>query len=125
MTDRQRQFDLDGFYRALDATRQGRGLNWKQVSEETTVSASTLSRMAQEKRPDADSLAALAAWAGLNPAEFITNHETARTPEPLAVISQQLRRDPNLTGEAAVALDELIKAAYQRFSRKKRGRHSP
>ena len=122
MADRERQFDLEGFYRALDATRQGRGLNWKQLSEETSVSASTLSRMTQDKRPDADSLTALAAWAGLNPAEFIAGFEVAHSPEPLAVISQQLRRDPNLTDEGAAALDELIKAAYQRFSKKKRNR---
>ena len=100
-------------------------MNWKQVAEATAVSASTLSRMTQDKRPDASSLAALAAWAGLNPAEFITNMEPATSPEPLAVISQQLRRDPNLTGEGAAALDELIKAAYRRFSKKKRNRQSP
>ena len=113
------QFDLEAFYGALDATRHGRGLNWKQVGQETGVSASTLSRMPQGKRPDADALTALAAWAGLNPAEFITNFGSLPQPEPLAVIAQTLRRDPNLSDEAADALDEMIKVAYRQLAQKK------
>ena len=31
MSDTRGKFNLDGFYRALDAVRQSRGLNWKQV----------------------------------------------------------------------------------------------
>lgn len=120
--DRRRHFDLDGFYRVLDATRQGRGLNWKQVSEQTAVSASTLTRMTQDKRPDADSLTALSAWAGINPADYVTNGEPAGVLEPLAAISRHLYRDPNLTQESATALDEMIKAAYQRFTKKRRGK---
>jgi transcriptional regulator with XRE-family HTH domain len=118
MTDRP-EFDLEGFYRTLDATRHGRGLNWKQVGQVTGVSASTLSRMTQGKRPDADALTALAAWAGMNPAEFVRNFVGASQPEPLAVISQQLRRDPNLSHEAAEALDEMIKSAYRKLAQKK------
>jgi transcriptional regulator with XRE-family HTH domain len=118
MGKRDKGFDFQGFYRAVDATRLGRGLNWKQVSAETSVSASTLTRMSQDRRPDADSLTALAAWAGLNPATFSSTSPTAQA-EPLAVISQQLIRDPNLSPEAASALDDMIKAAYERFARKR------
>ena len=35
-------FDSDGFYSALDAARQARRLNWKQVAAGSGVSASTL-----------------------------------------------------------------------------------
>ena len=39
-----------------------------------------MARMAQNKRPDADGLAALAWWAGLNPADFVC----AEAPAPAA-----------------------------------------
>lgn len=109
-------FDSDGFYSALDAARQARGLNWKQVAAGSGVSASTLTRMAQGARPDVDSLAALAAWSGLDADDYIRSDGTERLPsEPLAMISTYLRSDRNLTPEAATALDELIKATYERL----------
>jgi transcriptional regulator with XRE-family HTH domain len=109
-------FDSDGFYSALDAARQARGLNWKQVAAGSGVSASTLTRMAQGARPDVDSLAALAAWSGLDADDYIRSDGTERFPsEPLAMISTYLRSDRNLTPEAATALDELIKATYERL----------
>jgi len=109
-------FDSDGFYSALDAARQARELNWKQVAAGSGVSASTLTRMAQGARPDVDSLAALAAWSGLDADDYIRSDGTERLPsEPLAMISTYLRSDRNLTPEAATALDELIKATYERL----------
>lgn len=109
-------FDSDGFYSALDAARQARRLNWKQVAAGSGVSASTLTRMAQGARPDVDSLAALAAWSGLDADDYIRSDGTERPPsEPLAMISTYLRSDRNLTPEAATALDELIKATYERL----------
>ncbi len=109
-------FDSDGFYSALDAARQARGLNWKQVAAGSGVSASTLTRMAQGARPDVDSLAALAAWSGLDADDYMRSDGTERLPsEPLAMISTYLRSDRNLTPEAATALDELIKATYERL----------
>ncbi|GII96854.1 helix-turn-helix domain-containing protein [Sinosporangium siamense] len=109
-------FDAEAFYAALDAARLGRQLNWKQVAAESGVSASTLTRMAQGKRPDVDGLAALAAWSGLNTNDFVRSvSETATKPEPLAMISTYLRSDPHLSDEAAVALDQLIKATYERL----------
>ena len=118
MAERKRHFDLSSFYNVLNAARQAKGLTWKQVSEESAVNASTLTRMAQNKRPDADSLTSLAAWAGLNPADFVTGGGQPSTAEPLAVISQCLRQDPNLTEADANALDGMIKAAYQMARRK-------
>src|SRR5216683_3173281 len=64
-------FDAAGFYEALDAQRQAQRLNWKQVAAASGISASTLTRLAQGRRPDVDSLAALLAWSGLNPADFV------------------------------------------------------
>jgi transcriptional regulator with XRE-family HTH domain len=110
---RPRPFDNDAFFAALDATRRARDLSWRQIARETNVSPSTLTRVGQGKRPDVDSFAALAAWAGLDPEDFIPKSE--RPAEPLSEISLLLRRDPNLSPEAAAALDEMLKATYGRL----------
>ena len=110
-------FDGDAFYRALEATVKAKSKTWKQVSEETGVSASTLTRMAQGRRPDAASLAALSAWAHLNPSDFVQMAHRATKPEPIAQISTLLRSDPNLDADSAEALEAIVKAAYERFRR--------
>ena len=110
-------FDSDGFYDALDATRRSRNLNWKQVAAESGVSASTLTRMAQGKRPDVDGLAALASWANLRTDDYVRSNAEHGEPEPLAMISTYLRSDKSLSPEAATALDEVVKATYERLRR--------
>ena len=108
-------FDGEAYYRALDATVKAKSKTWKQVAEETGVGASTLTRMAQGKHPDAASLAALSAWAHLNPSDFVQTPHRASRPEPIAQISTLLRSDPNLDAGSAEALEAIVKAAYERF----------
>ena len=109
------RFDGGAFFAALDAERQARQCTWKQVAEECGISASTLSRMSQGKHPDVNGLAALAAWSGLDCGQVRQERRSSRRiePEPLAVISSCLRSDPRLNEEAAVALDQMVKAAYR------------
>lgn len=113
-------FDTEAFYAAIDAQRQAKKLTWKQVATETGVSASTLTRLAQGRRPDVDGLAALLSWSRLDINAFI-NHQEKRDAEPetLAMISTYLRSDPHLSSESAKALDELIKATYQHLRKDK------
>ena len=118
MTDNEHEFDVTRFYAALEATTRSRSLNWRQAAEAAGIHPSTLSRMAQGRRPDATSLALLAAWSGLNPADFIRGVKPLAEPDPLARISAFVHADPNLSTEAARALDELIKATYQRLMTK-------
>ena len=40
--------------------------------------------MAQNKRPDADGLAALCFWAGLNPADFVNPEPRSNGAQPMA-----------------------------------------
>jgi transcriptional regulator with XRE-family HTH domain len=108
-------FDSEGFYRALEATVASRALTWKQVGVETGVSASTLTRMAQGRKPDAASLAALSAWAGLNPADFVTAPFKPLQAETMARISMLLRSDPKLDHQGADALEAIVWAAYERL----------
>ena len=110
------EFNIAGFYSALDAQRVSKGLNWKEVSAQSGVSASTLTRMSQGRRPGVDGLALLLAWSGLDASDFLPQ---ANKPEPLAQITANLRADKNLKPESAKALEEIIKVAYERFREKR------
>lgn len=111
-------FDASAFYGALDSARLARGMTWKQVAGESGVSASTLTRMAQGRRPDVDGLAALTAWSGLSADDYVRSEGGQVDPDPLAQISTYLRSDKNLSHEAASALDEVIKATYERLRKR-------
>jgi transcriptional regulator with XRE-family HTH domain len=115
MASEDKGFNGDAFYRALESTVTARSKNWKQVSIETGVSTSTLARMAQGRRPDAASLAALSAWAGLNPSDFVDAPYKSAHAEPMAQISTLLRTDPNLDLESAEAVEAIVRAAYERL----------
>lgn len=110
-------FDGDSFYRALEAAVRAKSKTWKEIAAETGVSASTLTRMAQGRKPDAASLAALSAWASLNPSDFVRAPYRKARPEPLAQISTLLRTDPNLDAEAADAVEAIVRAAYDRLKK--------
>ena len=107
------RFDGGAFFAALDTERQARQCTWKQVAEECGISASTLTRMAQGRHPDVNGLAALATWSGLDVNRFLRSPSAEEEPEPLAVISSCLHSDPRLNKQAAVALDQMVKAAYR------------
>lgn len=109
------QFDFWGFYKALSATVAARNTNWKAVSEQTGISQTTLSRMSKGRQPNAESLTALSAWSGLNPADFTVGPKFNR--EPIAMVTKLLREDPNLDSAGADALEAIIRAAYERFKR--------
>lgn len=114
------QFDVEGFYAALDSQRQSKRMTWKQVAEESGVSASTLTRIAQGRKPDVDNMAALSAWSGLKADSFIKREQNTQTEsEPLAQITAYLRADSHLTPEAASALEAVIKAAYEKLRKDK------
>jgi transcriptional regulator with XRE-family HTH domain len=120
MANEDKGFNGDAFYRALESTVNARSKNWKQVSAETGVSTSTLARMAQGRRPDAASLAALSAWAGLNPSDFVDAPYKPAHPEPMAQISTLLRTDPSLDLESAEAVEAIVRAAYERLRKPER-----
>src|SRR4051812_48823422 len=114
--DSRGSFDADAFFDDLDAVRIAQKKTWKQVAEAAGVSASTLTRMSQGKRPDVDSLAALVAWSGLSADDYVAGATVERLDaEPLAMISTYLRSDKHLSPDAVKALDAVIKATYERL----------
>lgn len=110
-------FDIEAFYAALDSQRDAKGMNWKDVAAETGVSASTLTRMAQGKSPDAKGLAALLTWSGFAVEDFMGSRPAGKRKEPetLAKITAVLRADSSLSKESAMAIEHILKAAYTRF----------
>ena len=110
-------FDTAAFYAALDCHRQAREMTWKQVAAKAHVSASTLTRMAQGRRPDVDRLAALCDWSGLKADDYVRSSKPGPKPKaaPLAMISTLLRADPNLSKEGAAMLEQLVKAGYEQM----------
>lgn len=115
MSNKQ-EFDAEGFYSALDRSVRSRKVTWKDVSNQTGVSQTTLTRMAQGRRPDAASLAVLSAWAGINPANFVPGqmpqHTSAQTLEKVALL---FRQDAQLSPVAAQKLEQIVETAYHAF----------
>jgi transcriptional regulator with XRE-family HTH domain len=110
------QFDVESFYSDKDSQRQTKRMTWKLVAKESGVSASTLTRMGQGKRPDVDSMAALIAWSGLSADSFVKGVDTMRSQsDSLEQIVAYLRADPNLESEAASAIEAIMKAAYEKL----------
>jgi transcriptional regulator with XRE-family HTH domain len=111
-------FDADGFTAALDSTRQAKRFTWRKVADEAGVSASTLTRLSQGKRPDVDSLGALAHWAGLNIGNYYIASVPPQPVEPLAQIGAFLRADPNLGEDGANALEAILRITYEQLRKK-------
>jgi len=115
-----RQFDVAGLHAALDAERGARNLTWKDVAAQSGVSASTLTRLSQGRRPDVDSLAALTQWMDQSADSFMPSRSRRYgAASPIARISTILREDPNLDPGGATALEEIIKASYSRLRKQK------
>ena len=112
----KRTFDTAGFFVALDAQRRSKSMTWRGVADGAGVSASTLTRMSQGKRPDVDGLASLLAWSGLTAEDFIREEGERVQPETLARISTYLRADSKLGPESALALERIIEVAYEQMT---------
>jgi predicted transcriptional regulator len=66
------KFDYLEFAVALECVIQDSGLTAREISALSGVPETTLCRVRRcENKPDANNLVLLAAWAGLNPAEYV------------------------------------------------------
>src|SRR5882672_11423146 len=111
------QLDVEALYAALDQQRKSRDLSWRKVADETGVSASTLTRIGQGKRPDVDSFAALVHWLGVPSERFlkIEGRKKRNDPDLMTVISTHLRAQKDLSPAGAKALEDIIRAAYSQL----------
>lgn len=114
--------------RAIRRRREELALSLRDVADQTSVSASTLSRIENGTgKPDADNIARLTTWLDV-PLERILSRGGQQSSEATAVVyfphestpeivEAHLRADRNLTAETAAALSELFRVAYSQFSR--------
>lgn len=111
------RLDVRALYAVLDEQRKSRRLSWRQVANEAGVSPSTLTRLAQGKRPDVDGFASLVGWLNMSADQFLRadGQPSQEEPEPLAVISALLRARRELSAESAEALEDIIRVAYERL----------
>ena len=65
-------FDKEAFALVMDAVRAARKLRWKDVATQARLSPSTLTRVMQGKAPDADTIARLIDWSGVEFNKFIS-----------------------------------------------------
>ncbi|MDH4188251.1 MAG: helix-turn-helix domain-containing protein [Nitrospira sp.] len=117
MRAKSNRFDVVGFHLSIDGARRARHLNWKQVAEETGVGASTLTRIARGKAPDAVALAVLARWANVNPTVFLLDEPTSVTQSSLGEVLARVRADPTLPEDVKAMLETVIVSAMERASR--------
>ena len=72
-----------------------------------------LTRMAQGRRPDAASMAALSAWAGINPANYVSSKVPrfagSQTLDQVALL---FRQDAQLSDDARSKLESIVESAY-------------
>lgn len=116
---KKNDFDAPAFYAAIEAAVNARGITWKQLAQDTGVSATTLARMATGRNPDAASVAALCSWATLNLADFVGGVSPKRNPVgTLELVGSTLRSDPALDAKSARALEAIFQAAYQSMRKK-------
>jgi len=109
-------FHGDDFYVAVARVLRKRNASWRQLANEIGVSPSTFTRWGRGRSLDARVLAALSAWAGLNPADYVGDLHGNGAGQPLADILAIVRNDPNLSAETAAALQRLIRVAYEQVT---------
>lgn len=112
--------DVPGLYAALDGARRARDLSWRQLAAEVGCSPSTMTRLANGHRPDADAFVALSSWLKM-PAENFTTTDDAdgdddhpeQQPELMAQVGVLLRARPDLSTEEKEHLQDVIGAALR------------
>lgn len=112
-------FDDDAFFRALDRKRAVERLSWREVGRQLNLSPSTFSRLARGRRPDLETFVKLLSWLGASSEDFVSggvgSSKEVKT-DSMGGIAALLRKDPSITPEDASALEEIVRAAYNRFS---------
>lgn len=122
--------DIAALQEAILQRKNNGNLTWKQVADESGVSAPTLTRiMKGEVQPDTETVGKLARWLRLPVDRFyqtpgvrtriieLPEHATS-TPD---IVEFHLRADKNLSPKTAEALAEMFRLIYEAYARKERG----
>ncbi|OKI58021.1 helix-turn-helix domain-containing protein [Micromonospora sp. CB01531] len=112
----QTRINVPALYAALDAARRSKNLSWRQLAAEVGCSPSTMTRLANGYRPDADAFMTLTQWLRM-PAEtfWISDTEDSQDEEPelLAEVGVLLRARKDLGEEEKQHLQNVLEAAMK------------
>lgn len=105
-------FDRAAFFATLDATRISHGLSWRQVADETGISASTFTRLGQGHAPELDVFGTLCGWLGITPTDFFDYGEV-RGSTWLAKFVSEIHIDDALSPAAREAISKVMVGVYE------------
>lgn len=106
--------DLDGLVAALDTKRLTDGISWRELARCAGVSASTLTRMQQGKRPDVDTFSALMRWLNIPAENFLAmkpNSELELSPTAAYAALMRSKRVKELPAAQRSAFELVLQAA--------------
>lgn len=110
------EFDAEALARTVQRRRTEQGLSLKDLSRETGLSPSTLSRVTRaEGVPGSDALARLARWLGMPPGRFVPSTAANRVEAPVSLpdfVEAQLQADASLPPARAACLARIFRDAY-------------
>jgi transcriptional regulator with XRE-family HTH domain len=119
------KIDVQGLYAALDAERTARGLSWRQLAIEIGVSASLLSRLGNDLRPDADGFVTLVRWLNIPAEKFMIEVDRERgtqsEPDLVTQITPLLRARHDLDKRDVAYLEEVIRATVRHVKAAREG----
>lgn len=110
--------DVRLLHSALDKARESQGLSWRQLAKEIGVSASTISRMANDLKPDVTAFAAMTMWLKMRAEDFYVGgpaDTSDEQPDLVAQLVPLLRARKDLSSNDVEYLEEVIAAAARRF----------
>ncbi len=115
--DEEQGVNVRALHAALDKAREAKGLSWRQLAKDIGVSASTISRMANDLKPDVTAFAAMTTWLNLPAEAFYTRELDSEADEPdlVAQLVPLLRARKDLKAQDVEYLEEVIAAAAKRF----------
>lgn len=121
----KREFDIDGFFSALDSKKAEQETSWRKLSDELELGDHTLfTRMARGQVPPANTLLTLAGWLGQPLEQFSSGEVSApdSRQDTLEAIHSYLRADKALAPESADAIHSVLKAAYAQLAENEQGK---
>lgn len=116
--DEELGVNVRALHAALDKAREANGLSWRQLAKELGVSASTISRMANNLKPDVTAFAAMTTWLRLPAEDFYVrgaDQTEGHEPDLVAQLVPLLRARKDLKPQDIEYLEEVIGAAAKRF----------
>jgi transcriptional regulator with XRE-family HTH domain len=108
--------DIDTLKTRVRLHREELALSLRAAADQSGVPFNTLARVEKGDLPDLANFRRIVEWLGLPPEVFFQppRLRTENTPE---VIAHHLRRDPNLTDEAAGHIAGLVRELYSSLAR--------